>query len=304
MCSPLSFGEENYRMVEKYVAEYGEDRFIITTLPEDADMQTEITQAQNIAMDPECDVLIINESIAGCVAAMNAARQVKPELLIFAINLNEEPREVAMAADFACGKSMDDFMHSSMLAAKEKGLKVVTYMVPADTMGSTTNVERIDSCKKYAEEFGIEFVTTVLPNQQDSNARAAIEQAAREDVYNKVDEYGDTVGFIIACSFGYVPALSAILDRGQGYMLAIADPGPFTPAYSDVFGIVAPEDHALDLDWTNKAISDKCIETSTVGRFGNWKFSFLSGFMAASIEYALPAKLSHWWGKTAPENPP
>lgn len=287
MCSPLSFGEENYRMVEKYIEEYGEDRFIIHTLPEDADMQTEITQAQDIAQNPDCDVLIINEAIGGCVAAMNAAKQINPDLLIFAINLNEEPREVASVADFACGKSMDAFMYDAMTAAKEKELEVVTFMVPADVMGGTTMVERMDAIEKYGKEYGIETVVTVLPNLQDSNARAAIEQAAKEDVYNKTNEYGDKVGFIIAGSFAYVPTLSAILDCGMGYLLAIGDPGPFTPAYCDVFGIVAPEDHVLDLEWTNKAISDKAIENGLEGRFGNWKFSFLSGFMAASIEYAM-----------------
>lgn len=287
LCSPLSWGEENYRTVEKYIAEYGEDRFILSTIPDDADTQTQITLAQNMAMDPECTVIIFNEAVAGGISAMNAARAVNPDIVIIAINLNEEPIEVASAADLACGKSLDAFATAVAQAAADKGLEVISYMVPADTMGSTNNVTRIETMTEVGKELGVEVVVAVLPNQEDSNARSALEQAAKEDVYNKTNEYGDKVGFFCASSFAYVPTMTGILECGKGYLMSVADPGPFTPVYCDVFGIVAPEEHQLDLEWTNKAIADKCVENGVVGRFGNWKFSFLSGFMSASIEFAM-----------------
>lgn len=287
LCSPVSWGEENYRTVEKYIAEYGEDRFILSTLPDDADTQTQITLAQNMAMDPECTVIIFNEAVAGGISAMNAARAANPDIVIIAVNLNEEPIEVASAADMACGKSLDAFATAVAQAAADKGLEVISYMVPADTMGSTNNVTRIETMTKVGEELGVKVVVAVLPNQEDSTARSALEQAAKEDVYNKTNEYGDKVGFFCASSFAYVPTMTGILECGKGYLLSVADPGPFTPVYCDVFGIVAPEENQLDLEWTNKAIADKCIENGVVGRFGNWKFSFLSGFMSASIEFAM-----------------
>lgn len=287
LCSPVSWGEENYRMVEKYIAEYGEDRFILNTIPDDADTQTQITLAQNMAMDPECTVIIFNEAVAGGIAAMNAARAINPDIVIIAVNLNEEPIEVASVADMACGKSLVDFATSIVNTAAAKGLEVVSYLVPADTMGSTNNVTRIETMQSVGEELGINVVVTVLPNQQDANARTALEQAAKEDVYNKTNEYGDKVGFFCASSFAYVPTLTGIIECKKGYLISLADPGPFGPAYCDVFGIVAPDDHQLDLEWTNKAIAEKCVENDVVGRFGNWKFSFLSSFMSASIEYAM-----------------
>lgn len=287
LCSPLSWGEENYRTVERYIEEYGEDRFILSTIPDDADTQTQITLAQNMAMDPECTVIIFNEAVAGGISAMNAARTVNPDIVIIAINLNEEPIEVASAADLACGKSLDAFATAVAQAAADKGLEVISYMVPADTMGSTNNVTRIETMTAVGKELGVEVVVTVLPNQEDSNARSALEQAAKEDVYNKTNEYGDKVGFFCASSFAYVPTMTGILECEKGYLISVADPGPFTPVYCDVFGIVAPAEHQLDLEWTNKAIADKCIKNGVVGRFGNWKFSFLSGFMSASIEFAM-----------------
>lgn len=287
LCSPLSWGEENYCTVERYIEEYGEDRFILSTIPDDADTQTQITLAQNMAMDPECTVIIFNEAVAGGISAMNAARAVNPDIVIIAINLNEEPIEVASAADLACGKSLDAFATAVAQAAADKGLEVISYMVPADTMGSTNNVTRIETMTAVGKELGVEVVVTVLPNQEDSNARSALEQAAKEDVYNKTNEYGDKVGFFCASSFAYVPTMTGILECEKGYLISVADPGPFTPVYCDVFGIVAPAEHQLDLEWTNKAIADKCIENGVVGRFGNWKFSFLSGFMSASIEFAM-----------------
>lgn len=286
-CSPVSWGEENYRTVEAYIAKYGENRFILNTIPDDCDVQTMISLCSSMAQDPECGVIIINEAVPGSVAAMNAAKAINPNIMIFAINYLEEPIEVAAVADLACGKSYSDFAYSVIDAAHEKGLEVVSLAAAADTLGTTRNIERIAACKERCEEYGIEFIMTTLPNETDSNSRAALEQAAKEDVYNKINEYGEKVGFFPSTSYAYVPQLTAIVDAGKGYMLTLADPGPFTSAYSDVFGISAPEGKKLDLDWTNTAISEAIDKLGLTGHFGNWKFSFLSGFMSASIEFSM-----------------
>lgn len=287
MCSPVSWGEENYRMLEKYMKQYGEDRFIVNTLPEDSDLQTQITQAQAMANDPDCSVIIIDEEITGSIAAMQAAKAVNPDIVCIAVNLNEEPAEIAQAANLACGKSAEGFCREVVNAAAAKELDAVVLLIPVDVMGNTMMVERMGYLEQFCGEAGIVYETLVLPGQQDSNNRAALEQAAKEGVINKTNEYGDKVGFFVSGAFGYIPALTGIIEAGKGYLLAIGDPGPFAPAYADVFGITAPEDHVLDAEWTNAAISEKVKELGLEGHFANWKFSFLSCFMAASIEYAL-----------------
>lgn len=286
-CSPVSWGEENYRTVENYIHQYGEERFILNTIPEDCDVQTMISLCTSMAEDPDCDVIIINEAVPGSVAAMNAAKAINPDILIFAINYLEEPIEVSTVADFACGKSYTDFAYSVVDAAHEKGVEVLVIGVPVDAMGTSRNVERIAACEERAAEYGITVVTTILPNETDSNSRAPLEQAAKEDVYNKLSEYGENVGFFPSSSWAYVPQLTAIIDAGEGYMIMLADPGPFTSAWNDAFGITAPEDKALDAEWTNSAIAEAVHGMNMDGHFGNWGFSFLSGFMSASIEYAM-----------------
>ena len=55
---------------------------------------------------------------------------------------------------------------------------------------------RIAACQTKCDELGIELVVNSLPSESDANSRPAMIQAAKEDIYNKLDEYGDNVGFM------------------------------------------------------------------------------------------------------------
>jgi hypothetical protein len=286
-CSPLSWGEENYRMVEKYVAANGAERFIINTIPDDSDAQTMISIVSNMANDPECGVIIVNEAIPGTIASLKAARRINPDLLLIAVNPGEEPAEISLVADMVSHKSFDEFGKEVANAAVAKGLDVVVFGVTADDLGATKTVSRVGGAQEICDANGIKLVVTTLPSANDGGNRPALEQAAKEDVYNKLNQYGDKVGFFPCASVAFIPQITALVDKGVGYLLCIADPGPFSPSYCDAFSISAPADHILDADWTNKAIAEKVEGLGLTGHFGNWKFSFLSAQMAASIEYAM-----------------
>jgi hypothetical protein len=287
LCSPVSWGEENYRMVEQCRVEFGDDKFIVNTIPDDADVQTIVSLATDMASNPEVGAIIMNEAAIGAIATMKAVREINPNILTFVINASEEPIEVAAVSDFSCMTAFEELGTALADAAYKKGLKYIVFEVPADQLGLTRLQKRVEACKTRCNELGITFIQTTLPGETDPNTRPALLQGAKEDVYNKINEYGDKVGFFPHSSFVFVSMFTAILDIKAGYIIGVADMGPFVPGYCDTFGITADADHVLDLAWTNKAISEKAIEAGMAGHFGNWEFPWFSTWMKASIVYAL-----------------
>ncbi len=287
LCSPLSWGEENYRMTEKCIEIFGEDRIELSTLPEDADVQTIVSLATNMANEEEIGAIVINEAVPGSIAASDAIKEVNPEILVIMVNPSEEPPEVSASADLAVMTVFDELTIAAAEQAAEKGCEVMVLEVPVDQLGMERAQNRIAAAQEKCEELGIECVVNSLPSESDANSRPSMIQAAKEDIYNKLDEYGDNVGFISFSSFCATAIFTALCDEGRGYLVGTPDPGPFGPGFMDAFNITADEDHVLDMEWTNKAIADALEEKGMSGHFCNWEIPYFSTMMYGSIAYSL-----------------
>ena len=287
LCSPLSWGEENYRMTEKCIEKFGEDRIEVNTLPEDADVQTIVSLATNMANEEAIGALVINEAVPGSIAAADAAKQVNPDLLVIMVNPSEEPPEVSSSADLAVMTVFNELTEAAAEQAAEKNCNVMVLEVPVDQLGMERAQSRIAACQTKCDELGIELVVNSLPSESDANSRPAMIQAAKEDIYNKLDEYGDNVGFMSFSSFCATAIFTAVCDEGRGYIVGTPDPGPFAPGFMDAFNITADAEHILDMDWTNKAIADALDAKGLGGHFCNWEIPYFSTMMYGSIAYSI-----------------
>ncbi|BFL46447.1 DUF3798 domain-containing protein [Lactonifactor longoviformis] len=287
LCSPLSWGEENYRMVEKCIEKFGEDRIEVTTLPEDADAQTIVSQATTLASETEIGAIVINEAVPGSIAAADAAKAVNSELLVIMVNPSEDPPEVSKSADLGVMTVFEELTIAAAEQAAEKNCEVLVLEVPVDQQGMERAQMRINACQEKCDELGIKLVTNSLPSESDANTRPQMIQAAKEDIYNKLDEYGNNVGFMSFSSFCATAIFTALCEEGRGYIVGTPDPGPFGPGFMDAFNITADADHILDMDWTNKAIADALAEKNMTGHFCNWEIPYFSTMMYGSIAYAI-----------------
>jgi ABC-type sugar transport system substrate-binding protein len=287
LCSPLSWGEENYRMVEKCIEKFGEDRIEVTTLPEDADAQTIVSQATTLASETEIGAIVINEAVPGSIAAADAAKAVNSELLVIMVNPSEDPPEVSKSADLGVMTVFEELTIAAAEQAAEKNCEVLVLEVPVDQQGMERAQMRINACQDKCDELGIKLVTNSLPSESDANTRPQMIQAAKEDIYNKLDEYGNNVGFMSFSSFCATAIFTALCEEGRGYIVGTPDPGPFGPGFMDAFNITADADHILDMDWTNKAIADALAEKNMTGHFCNWEIPYFSTMMYGSIAYAI-----------------
>lgn len=287
LCSPLSWGEENFRMVEKCVEKFGEDRIEVTTLPEDSDAQTIVSQASNMASEPEIGALVINEAVPGSIAAADAAKAINSELLVIMVNPSEDPPEVSKSADLGVMTVFEELTIAAAEQAAEKECEVMVLEVPVDQQGMERAQMRINACQEKCDELGIKLVVNSLPSESDANTRPQMIQAAKEDIYNKLDEYGDNVGFMSFSSFCATAIFTALCEEGRGYIVGTPDPGPFGPGFMDAFNITADAEHILDMEWTNQAIADALEKKNMSGHFCNWEIPYFSTMMYGSIAYCL-----------------
>lgn len=287
LCSPLGWGEENYRMTEKCIEKFGADRIELSTLPEDADVQTIVSLATNMANNEEIGAIVINEAVPGSIAAADAAKSANPEVLLIMVNPSEEPPEVAGSADLAVMTVFTELTEAAAEQAAEKNCKYMVLEVPVDQLGMERAQARIAAAQAKCDELGIELITNSLPSESDANSRPAMIQAAKEDVYNKIDEYGEEVGFMSFSSFCATAVFTALCEEGKGYLVGTPDPGPFAPGFMDAFGITADESHILDMEWTNKAIADALAQKNMSGHFCNWEIPYFSTMMYGSIAYSI-----------------
>lgn len=202
-------GEENYRMVEKCIEKFGEDRIEVTTLPEDADAQTIVSQATTLASETEIGAIVINEAVPGSIAAADAAKAVNSELLVIMVNPSEDPPEVSKSADLGVMTVFEELTIAAAEQAAEKNCEVLVLEVPVDQQGMERAQMRINACQEKCDELGIKLVTNSLPSESDANTRPQMIQAAKEDIYNKLDEYGNNVG--LCHSAHSAPPLSSLL---------------------------------------------------------------------------------------------
>lgn len=287
LCSPLGWGEENYRMTEKCIAKFGADKIVVTTLPEDADAQTMVSQATTMANDSSIGALVINEAVPGSIAAAAAAKKINPQMLVIMVNPSEDPPEVAKVADLAVMTVFNELTIAAADQAAKKNCKVMVLEVPVDQQGMERAQSRIAACQTECDKLGIKLIINSLPNESDANSRPAMIQAAKEDIYNKLNEYGDNTGFMSFSSFCATAVFTALCDEKKGYLVGTPDPGPFAPGFMDAFGITADKDHILDMEWTNKAIAQALEKKGMSGHFCNWEIPYFSTMMYGSIAYSL-----------------
>lgn len=215
LCSPLGWGEENYRMTEKCIEKFGEDRIEVNSLPEDSDVQTIVSLASSMASNEEIGALVINEAVPGSIAAADAAKQANPELLVIMVNPSEEPSEVSKSADLAVMTVFNELTVAAADQAAEKNCKVMVLEVPVDQLGMERAQSRIAACQARCEELGIECVVNSLPSESDANSRPAMIQAAKKMF---ITSWMSTVMMSVSCPLvRFVPpqCLQLCVMRGE-----------------------------------------------------------------------------------------
>ncbi|MEJ8555230.1 DUF3798 domain-containing protein [Tepidibacter sp. Z1-5] len=285
MTGTVSQGEEEYRAAEKMKKKYG-DMIVLQTYPDNfmKEQETTIANVMSMATDPEVKAIVIVQGIPGVSAAIDKAREIRPDMLFIVGVPGEDPDMIASKADVVF--QADELGMGTTIAEQAKKMgatKLVHYSFPRH-MSYQLLAMRRDLLRETCKKLNMDFVDATAPDPTGDAGVPGAQQFILEDVPRKVAELGkDTAFFSTNCSM-QEPLIKAALEQGAIYPQPCC-PSPYH-AFPGALGIQIPDDKKGDIDYVVGEIKSKIAEKGGTGRFSTWPVPVNMMFVESGVEYA------------------
>jgi len=284
-------GEEEYRAAETLKAQYP-DIVITDTYPDNfnAEVETTIGKLLTFANDPDVKAIIMVQAVAGATAAFTQIKETRPDILLIAGVVAEDPADISAAADIAINS--DDLGGGAQIVetASEWGVDVLVHYSFARHLGMETIVARLNILKEEAEDAGIQLVERDVPDPLGEGGVSNAQNYVLEDVPKVMEEYAGKKVAFFCTNCGIQEALQAAIlkevrDGKEAYYPLPCCPSPFHgfPASLDV--AVDPEDYGNIPAYIQKA-AEKLQEYNALGHFSTWAAPVNMAMILSSFEYA------------------
>lgn len=287
MTGTASQGEEELRAGEEAKAKWG-DRIVTATYPDNFTKETEtvISNVVGLVSDPDVKALVFCQAIPGASAAIEKAREIKPDLLVIAGVPAENPGVISAAADVVLSADEIEGMGFGVPnQAQIMGAKTyVHYSFPRHMSYPTLSARR-DLMKKTCEELGMEFVEATAPDPTGDAGVPGAQQFIMEDVPKMVEKYGkDTAFFSTNCAM-QEPLIKQVIATGAIYPQPCC-PSPFH-GFPNALGIQVPADKAGDTAFMIEAVTKVVADKGMTGRLSTWPIQANRTEVMAGADYAI-----------------
>ena len=277
---------EDYHSADMLIARYGADKIIHVTWPEF--LEDEYAQANNIiaplAADKEIRVLIINEAIKGCNAAIDKLKEARDDIFIVYFLLHESYVDAGSRANLVIHPDQIKMGQEMVKQAKKQGAKVfVHYSFPRHRSVAILASQQ-ELIKKTCITEGIRFMeATVLDPREENGINAAI-QYIQDDVPKQVAKYGEDTAFYCTNCTLQAPLIKAVVDCRAIY------PQPCCPSiyhgFPEALGIVMGKG-LIDLNSLIAEASNIAKSKNMTDRLSTWPVSPPMMSTSACAEYAI-----------------
>lgn len=285
MTNTVTQNEEEFRMAQSLQEKYGSDRILHTTIPDRFMQEQEITITNmlTLASDPDVKVIIMVQAVNGAIAAVQRARELRPDILFILGSPQEDPDQVAAVADIVI--NTDDLGRGKQIAdhAFAMGAKTLVHYSFPRHMSIEMLAERRRLMKERAEELGMLFVDEDAPDPTSEAGTSGTQQFIMEDVPRKIQQYGaDTAVFGTNCAM-MEPLIRQSIQYG-GIFPVQCCPSPYH-ALPSALAIQVPDEHKGDVPWMIEQINAKVVAAGAGGRVATWPVPVNMMFIEAGVEY-------------------
>ncbi|MEG1447885.1 MAG: DUF3798 domain-containing protein [Oscillospiraceae bacterium] len=278
-----SQGEEEIRAAENMKEKYG-DRVVTATYPDNftKEIETVISNVVGLVSDPDVKALVFCQAVPGAAAAIEKAKEIKPDLLVIAGVPGEGPEVIASAADIVLSADEIDGMGNVIPEQAQKlGAKTFIHYSFPRHMSIPTLSARRDLFRENCAKLGMEFVEVNAPDPTSDAGVAGAQQFILEDVPKQVAKYGaDTAFFSTNCAM-QEPLIKAVIDQKAIYPQPCC-PSPFH-GFPNALGLNAAESEKEMID----AVTAKVAELGVTGRLSTWPVQINRVEVEAGTDYAM-----------------
>lgn len=268
MVGTVAISEEEYRTAELWKEVLGEDKVVIQNYPDNfmKEQETTISNMLSLISDPKVKAVVFCQGVPGATAAIEKAKEKRPDVLYINASPNEDPPVTTPVADVLIDVDWINKPITMAERAKEMGAEtLIVYSFPR-MQSYAKNDYSVRAVEAKCEELGIEFVYAVIPDPQSDQGTAGTQQYCLEDVPKMLEKYGPNTAFWDINLFSSVAVIKALLDAGEGIYMDSSQSSPFL-GYPDAFGIEIPADKKGDAAWIVEQLSAACAAKGASGRF-------------------------------------
>ncbi len=282
----VSQSEDDRRGAEAFQAQYGEDRVILATYPDNftEELETTIQTIVNLSDDPDMKAIVVNQAIPGTTEAFRQIKERRPDIICIAGESHEDLPEIGSAADLVCN---NDFVARGYLiirTAHELGCDTFVHISFPRHLSYETMSRRVAIMKAACEEFGMEFVMESAPDPTTDVGVPGAQAYIAEHVPEWVEKYGQNSAYFCTNDAHTEPLLRGLLENG-GYFIEADLPSPLM-GYPGALGLDLTEE-AGDFAKILAKVESAIVEKGGAGRFGTWAYSYGYTVSAGLAQHAM-----------------
>ena len=234
--------------------------------------------------DESVKALVFVQAVPGASAAIAKAKELRPDLLVIAGVVGEDPGTIAPVADIVMNADELGMGTTIMEQAQKLGAKTfVHYSFPRHMSIALLSTRR-DLLKAKAAELGIEFVEATAPDPTGDSGVPGAQQFILEDVPKMIAKYGKETAFFSTNCAMQEPLIKTILEGGAIFPQQCC-PSPYH-GYPGALGIEIPDDKAGDVDFILAETTKAITAGGNPGRMSTWTVPVNMLFVEAGVKYA------------------
>ena len=288
MTGTVSQSEDELRGAELLIQKYGNaaEGGMIThiTYPDHfmSEMETTIGQLLGLADDPQMKVIVANTAVPGTAEAFRRIREKRPDILLFAGSVQEDPEVITTAADLSLTKDNISRGYTIPLGAKKMGAKTFVHISFPRHMSYELLGRRRAIMESACKDLGLQFVFETAPDPTSDVGVAGAQQFILENVPTWLEKYGKDTAFFCTNDAHTEPLLKRIAELG-GYFVEADSPSPLM-GYPGALGVDLAQEKG---DWPAilKKVEEAVVKAGGGERMGTWVYSYGYTTSAAMAEF-------------------
>jgi hypothetical protein len=281
-----NIGFEEYHSADLLASKYGADKIIHVTWPETLvdEYGKMVDTVASLATDREIRVLIINQAIKGCNAAVDKLKEARNDIFIAYLLPHDPYIDSARRANLVLQPNQIKMGQAMVRQARKQGAWVfVHYSFPRHRSISIISSQR-ELIRETCVTEGIRFVDAAALDPRDEAGIDAAKQFIIKDVPKLVAKYGESTAFYCTNCTLQAPLIKAVVDCHAIY------PQPCCPSPYHGF----PEALGIDIEKGLADLSRLILEASDIAesknmtdRLSTWPVSVSMMSTSAGTEYAI-----------------
>lgn len=282
----VSQGEEEYQAAQNMLKEYGSDKIVTATYPDNFSTETEATIAQvvGLASDPEVKAIVFVQAVPGAAAAIDKVRETRPDMLFVCGVVAEDPATVASKADICLLVDEISMGTTVIEQAAKQGAKTFVHISFARHLSYATIATRREKFIETCEKLGIEYVEATAPDPTGDAGVSGAQQWIIENVPEYVKQYGEDTAFFSTNCAMMEPLIRTVAEQKAVFPQQCC-PSPYH-GYPAAMGIDV-EGHEGDVEYMLNSITEKVANFGNSGRMSTWKIPVNMLMIEAGVKYAI-----------------